>query len=207
MLPLVTYKYSTFNIVVKNICDLLSHLTSRSPCSKLIDMKKQTLGEILRKNRKAKNITSETLAEEVGVNRTYLSKIENNLKIPSQVAYQRIDAILKLGPVAEYYYRRAKDAKSANWLKSKYGIELPSPSLKEIIHDLITTHIKSSKNTSDDVAFCADLITNFIPLQKDNNQLVREFAGVIRKLRRETEDFQKRFLKMEKRIMDLIKPE
>ena len=165
------------------------------------------MGEILRKKRKTKKLISEQLARKIGVDRSYLSKLENDLKIPSQVIYERIDSVLNLGPAGEYYYQQAKNSKSANWLKSKYGLRLPPTSLKQAVHELITKHIKSSKNSSDDIAFCAELVANFIPSEKDDDKLAQELAGIIRKLRQETEDFQKRFLKTEKKIMDLIKPE
>ncbi len=54
------------------------------------------IGVTLRARRRALNITAEQLAEKIGVERTYISKIENKGYIPSQAVMNKIADILNI---------------------------------------------------------------------------------------------------------------
>ena len=54
----------------------------------------QTLGSLLNARRKKLNLTAEELAEKAGIDRTYITKIETDDKLPSPVIMEKIANIL-----------------------------------------------------------------------------------------------------------------
>jgi len=117
----------------------------------------EIIGEVIRKQRKTMDMTAEELANRVGVDRTYLSKIERHNITPSFGVLIRIAATLELDSLIDNYSVRVNK------------IKLPQDSevAKEIYKDykqftmkqktLIWKQIATEDNNSDS-KFAADFI-------------------------------------------------
>ena len=55
---------------------------------------KQTFGNLLKKLRKEENLTAEELADKAGIDRTYITKIETDDKLPSVAIMEKIAKVL-----------------------------------------------------------------------------------------------------------------
>lgn len=71
-------------------------------------MVKQTVGTIIREKRRALGLTADNLGKRAGVNRTYVSKIENNCVLPSIRVALIIKKILGLDEIFMEIYYEAK---------------------------------------------------------------------------------------------------
>lgn len=91
------YKYIDFGALVKGNVNII-HVDRISPYGRLYAMKNMSLGERIRMRRKEHGLTAEKLAQRVGVDRTYVSKIERHNFLPSLEVFKSIDKILNLGP-------------------------------------------------------------------------------------------------------------
>ena len=71
-------------------------------------MKKRTIGLAIKTQRKAIGMTAEELAKRVGVDRTYISKIEHDIYLPSDQTAENIRKALRLGNkfLQEYYFAK-----------------------------------------------------------------------------------------------------
>jgi transcriptional regulator with XRE-family HTH domain len=85
------------------------------------------MGARLASERKKRNLTTETLAEKCGVSRSYITLIENGLRLPSKKVLPKIaDALqLELETLLEWYLneveqRLKEDLGSKNSPKNKY---------------------------------------------------------------------------------------
>ena len=104
--------------------------------------KKQSLGQIIEDRRKELDITAEALANAIGIDRTYISKIENHNLIPSYDIIISIASELELG----------KDFLDLYWKINKLplGIKKDSPIYKALLKfgDTIHGEKKPTKDLS-----------------------------------------------------------
>ena len=66
-------------------------------------MKDKNIGEFIRSQRKAQKLTAEELAKRIGVDRTYISKIEKHNYLPSYSVLAKIAKTLKSNEILERY--------------------------------------------------------------------------------------------------------
>ena len=81
-------------------------------------------GRLVRETRKQLKITAEELALKVGVDRTYISKIENHFLLPSPELLDKISRFINLPPVAIAAYFKEKYPKFNITLTPSKNIEL-----------------------------------------------------------------------------------
>ena len=158
-------------------------------------MKDVTFGKLVKTKRKELKITAEQLADKVGVDRTYISKIENKDIFPSLQLYAQIAGILKIKPA---------DFPIGKYVKTK--IPLPPEKFKTLLKwetkDTTTTlkkHIASELmglSYPDEEKFVKKRILNFLEKNNldlaKNKQLTKELTKIVKKMRRLRIDFSKR---------------
>jgi len=79
-------------------------------------MEEMTVGRLIKLKRKKVGLTAEKLADRIGVDRTYISKIENHGLVPSKKILLKITSVLKDNPTN--YMISALQAKNKELLKS-----------------------------------------------------------------------------------------
>ena len=83
----------------------------------IIEMTAQSLGAMIRAQRKAQGLTEEKLARKIGINRGYLSKIEGRGLLPSPDVYKKIKMALGLGSDFQSLYIKNKYSNFGEVLK------------------------------------------------------------------------------------------
>ena len=66
---------------------------------------KETLGEAVQKSRKALKITSTVLANRIGIDRTYITKIESDVVMPHRKLLERIAKELNDTSLVHFYFK------------------------------------------------------------------------------------------------------
>jgi len=147
-------------------------------------MEKNILGKAVREQRKKLEITAEKLAKKIGVDRTYISKIENKGWLPSNKTMQKI----------------ASSLKSSDLLRLYSFVKYP-----EIVKHLTETYnyrMKHDKSTS----IAVDTFLASISDLMEHNKSEREIANfILRKiLKIENPDLEKKISKTLKEVKSLI---
>ena len=86
-------------------------------------MAKKDIGEIVRSQRKKLGLTADKLAEKVGVDRTYISKIENHNLFPSPDIISKLSDILQINLVAAWFFEKFPEKNWLNQMIKNAGIE------------------------------------------------------------------------------------
>ena len=80
---------------------------------------KQLVGSLIRKQRKVVGLTADELGRRAGVNRTYISKIENGTMLPSRHTALTFKKVLGLGNEFMKAYYEAKYPDIIAFLKTE----------------------------------------------------------------------------------------
>ncbi len=159
------------------------------------------LGAIIKTRRKKLGITAEALAKKAGIDRTYISKIENYNLTPSWEILTAIGRELKIGGLEDIYLRqkhpeiiRDKNAKSYKG----------TPTIHDELIDF--TNKTSPKHYSTIKAFVINLLNKHKPAEIHNISLIEELVKRIKKIIKDYENYQKIYLEEEIAIIKLITP-
>ncbi|MFH1440844.1 MAG: helix-turn-helix transcriptional regulator [Candidatus Omnitrophota bacterium] len=166
------------------------------------------LGAIIKTQRKKLKLTAEALAKKAGIDRTYISKIENYNLTPSWEILTAIGRELKISGLEDLYLQqkhpeiiRDKNAKSYKEI-SHLNKRIPT------IHDELIdfTSKTSPKHYSTIKAFVINLLNKYKPSEIHNTRLIEELIKRIKKIIKDYENYQKIYQEEEAAIIKLITP-
>jgi len=192
--------------------------------------KEESFSILIKTKRKEKKLTAEQLANQVGVDRTYISKIENKGIFPSLEVYARIAEVLdiKLSDFNANKYittpdefltdlRKAFDieggvAKTRKKLESK---RLSNISTEEKLNQSSTlpaseiikwdiTCILRDEQTNKYKKYVSLLLDKYNPSQKDNKKLKWVLVKILKQLWQEEQQHRRRLSKERQRFTNYI---
>ena len=194
--------YHTFKCCQGNIFPF--YLTLPVSCGRLTLMKKG-LGSIIRARRKELKMTCKGLAEQAGVDRSYVGKIENLNLLPAYHILVKLEAILGISLTNLYLERKkiAPDFLVANPEGGYTAIEAkqtPSPSTVfgekgygksyllgqegVVLFHFLDDSVAGTKKKESPQNLALIFIQKFIPSKVEDRQLRNDLATTIRTLRR-----------------------
>lgn len=171
-------------------------------------MKKiSSVGSIIKTQRKKLGLTTEGLAKKIGIDRTYISKIENYNLTPSWKILTAIERELKLDNLCLLYIQEKhpeiiKDRGRKNYTAERKtdGISLLEEEILNFISDLSAKHPSTIK------AFVISLLNKYKPAEVNNSNLINEISGRIKKLASDYHEYQKIYHKEKNAVIKLIIP-
>jgi transcriptional regulator with XRE-family HTH domain len=156
-------------------------------------MEKNLLGKAIREQRKKIKITAESLAEKIGVDRTYISKIENKGWLPSSKTMQKIASTLKSSDLLRIF-SFAKYPEIAKHLAKTYTYGTKHDKPTSIAMDIFLASVgdlmesnKSEKEIADFILRKILKIEN-INLEKKISKTLKEVKTLITEISRNYKD-------------------
>ena len=166
------------------------------------------LGKAIRSRREELKITAEELAKKVGIDRTFVSKIENHGLLPSRLVLARIETVLKTTDLFEYYIKQKNPYLEKIFVHSSFSIPpairqaFQTPEAEELmrfIHrNVETTNMDFLKRDYE------RLLKNIAPDKISDNKLFMEILDIVKRLKKERDAYWQEFNKQSKRIKSLI---
>ena len=144
-------------------------------------MTKEFFGTLIKKQRKKLGISAEKLAESIGVDRTYISKIENHNLLPSIQTLHKISSALGGMPELQNVYFRLKLRKDLN----KPTLIKPSKIFdKDFLRmrDMLDDYIMNKKG-SQTKPFILNLLKRFTPDKATDKKTINSLIDFIKKWR------------------------
>ena len=147
-------------------------------------MTKEFFGTLIKKQRKKLGISAEKLAKSIGVDRTYISKIENHNLLPSIQTLHKISAELGGMPELQNVYFRLKLRKDLN----KPALIQPPKKNKVIdkeflqMRDMLDDYIMNKKG-SQTKPFILNLLKRFTPDKATDKKTINSLIDFIKKWR------------------------
>lgn len=167
----------------------------------------ETLGQVIRRRRKELKITAEELARSVGVDRTFISKIEKHGMFPSRVVLQKIEEKLKFNLLPIYIREKNPFLEKRN---PEYYAKLPlyakkdfQNSKSERLYNFILRQVEAHATILQPDALKV-LLKDLAPERIDDEQLRKDILAVLSEMKREKDDYWRKFLQNAKRIELLI---
>lgn len=164
------------------------------------------LGIIIKTQRKKLKITAEVLAKKAGIDRTYISKIENYNLIPSWEILTAIERELKIGGLRDLYleqkYPEVIHDKSVKNYKEITDITQGLASLRGELLGFIKEI--SPKHSSTIKAFVINLLSKYKPSQIHNNNLIEKIVKRVKKTIKDYQNYQKIYTQEENEIIKLL---
>lgn len=151
-------------------------------------MMKKGLGSIIRKHRILHELTCKQLAQKVGVDRSYIGKIENLNILPAYHILVKLEAILGIN-LKGLYSKEKKVAPDFLIADSSSGytiIEPKSPpgiTQAELFHQL-NNYVIGIKNKEAPQKVACLIIQDIAPSKVNDKQLQDDLAAIIRTLRK-----------------------
>lgn len=166
------------------------------------------LGSIIKTHRKNLGLTSDALAKKVGIDRTYISKIENYNLIPSWEILSAIGRELKIDGLQTLYLEQKHPEIIYDKGDEKYAADAQSndktTALRNEIFDFISQ--TTPKHRSTIRAFAANILNRYKPSETANDKLIGELSRLIEKTTRDYRSYQKLYNETENEIIRLIAP-
>lgn len=157
------------------------------------------LGAIIKAQRKSLKITAEALAKKAGIDRTYISKIENYNITPSWEILAAIGRELKISGLEDIYLQQKhpeiiRDKNTENYKGT--------PTIQDELIDF--TNKTSPKHYSTIRAFVINLLNKHKPAEIHNTNLIEELAKHVKKILKDYENYQKIYREEETAIIKLF---
>lgn len=173
------YKYTDSSRLVKQIVNIF-HVDRVSPYDRLYVMGRMSLGEKIRLRRKEVGLTAEALAKRVGVDRTYLSKIERHHFLPSPEVFKNIDKILDLGPDFRKRYIQKKYPDFGEVLKAVIEEHKAHP---EVAEEEMRKFMERDKEMNSRLV-AIKIIKQYNPSQAKNEALINRLIKGLKNLQK-----------------------
>ena len=172
-------------------------------------MEVKPFGEAVRKRRKELNLTAEKLAQKVGVDRTYISKIEKHNLLPSIPIVRKLDKHLKSDFREIYHKNQFKKLTESNrrfyYTSAKYLDYVGEETLSDrdrLFMDLKTTALNSTLWGKDD--FLKFLTKKFKVTKANNKKIQKEIKTIFKKIHEEDIAYWNKFHKHIEKIVKLL---
>lgn len=165
------------------------------------------LGAIIKTQRKKLKLTAETLAEKAGIDRTYISKIENYNLIPSWEILIAIGRELKINLHTLYFEEKHPEIiydRGDKSYKEKTHMANGIPGIRNEIFSFISKN--SPKHYSTIKAFVINILSKHKPSEIHNDKLITQIAQRLKKIAKEYQKYQKLYNESEYEIIKLIDP-
>lgn len=167
------------------------------------------LGSIIKSHRKKLKITTEILAKKVGIDRTYISKIENYNLMPSWEILVAIGRELKIDGLHTLYLEQKHPEiiydRGGKSYKSTVPIEEDkTTALRNEIFSFISQ--TTPKHYSTVKTFITNILNKYNPAEITNEKLIREISLLIKKIAKDYQSYQKLYNEAENEIIKLITP-
>ncbi len=165
------------------------------------------LGTVIRERRKALGITAEELAKRVGIDRTFVSKIENDKLLPSSRVLERIAKILKTNNLIEPYVNQkspffkqyATERFSSIPITISRGFKTVEQ--EELLRFIFNNVELSSASLRKD---CIDLLKGSAPEKEPDEKLVNQILDLIMELKADRDAYWQKFNTHAKQVESLI---
>lgn len=166
-------------------------------------MPTKTLGSVIKSRREKLEYSERRLANAVGVDKSYISKIENHNLIPSYHIIVKLETVLGV-KIQDFYLKEKKMAPDLLLTTPSGQIivaETKTPSLKkrefkkqEKDYIAFLDKIVTSKEEIDPKKIAYSFVIRFAPQKAKDKELINELAGSIDRLR----NFRSRLLQLTK---------
>jgi len=165
------------------------------------------LGAIIKAQRKKLKLTAEALARKAGIDRTYISKIENHNLIPSWEILVAIGRELKTD-LHTLYFKQKHPGIIYDKAGRSYKEKSPAAGGTQRIRNEIFTFISknSPKHYSTIKAFAINILSKYKPSETNNNRLITRITQHLKKIIKEYQKYQKLYDEAEYEIIKLISP-
>ena len=165
------------------------------------------LGAIIKAQRKKLKLTAEILAKKAGIDRTYISKIENHNLIPSWEILVAIGRELKTNLHTLYFEQKHPEIiydKGDKSYKEKTPAANGIPGIRNEIFAFISKN--SPKHYSTIKAFVINILAKYKPSETNNDKLITQIVQRLKKITKEYQQYQKLYNESEYEIIRLINP-
>ena len=166
------------------------------------------LGKAIRSRRKELKITAEELAKKVGIDRTFISKIEKHGLLPSRLVLARIEATLKTTDLFEYYIKQKNPHLEERFVHSSFSIP---PAIRKAFEtpegEELVRFIHRNVETTGTNFLKRDyerLLKDIAPDKISDNKLFMKVLDIVKQLKKERDVYWQKFNKQSKRIESLI---
>ena len=166
------------------------------------------LGEAIRSRREELKITAEELAKKVGIDRTFVSKIENHGLFPSRLVLARIETALKTTDLFEHYIRQKSPYLEKRFFHSFFSIPpairkaFETPEAEELVRFI---HRNVEMTNMDFLKRDYErLLKDIAPDKVSDDKLFMEVLDIVKRLKKERDVYWQKFNKQSKRIESLI---
>ncbi len=157
------------------------------------------IGAIIKTQRKNLKITADALAKKAGIDRTYISKIENYNLTPSWEILTAIGRELKISGLEDLYLQQ----KHPEIIRDKHTKHYNgAPSIHDELIDF--TNKTSPKHHSTIKAFILNLLNKHKPAEIHNTILIEELIKHVKKIIKDYENYQKIYGEEETAIIKLV---
>ena len=167
-----------------------------------------TLGQAIKDRRNELNITAEELAGIVGVDRTFISKIERHGLLPSQLVLERIEKALRTKDLFDLYIKEKNpllEKRSHHFfpmLPSMVRKEFRTPESERLVRFIYrNTEATTTILTRSSYEL---LLTHIAPEKVSDDKLLREVFDIVKELKKERDVYWQKFIQQSKRIESLI---
>ena len=171
-------------------------------------MKKETIGEIIRNQRKKLGLTAEQLAKKIGVDRTYISKIEKHNLLPSFAVISNLRRVLGIDNCLTLYINQKFPDLYKKFTSSGSELIIPhsSTNLKNIknksllMQEILLWYIRDETETTHK-AFALDFLAKYIQSKANNEKAINKIIKYLKKMRQDKKDFWVEYKKQEKKLL------
>ena len=160
----------------------------------------------MRERRKNLGITAEKLAAAVGIDRTYISKIEREGILPSFEVYCSIEKVLKLKTIHRHLFLQQKHSEFSSLLNRGGKNILRNESLQaKALRSSLFEYV-ADEGQAEFRAFVIYLLNIYNPSRLKNKKLINTLVNLLKKLREKNIAYWKEYNIKEDVIVDLIQP-
>ena len=165
------------------------------------------LGTIIRERRKALGITAEELAKKVGIDRTFVSKIENDKLLPSSQVLERIGKILKTNSLIEPYVNQKSPffkqyaTYTFNSIPSAIRHEFKTVEQEQLLRFIFNNVETPSASLKED---CIDILKGIAPEKEPDKKLINQVLDLIMELKADRDAYWKIFNTYAKQVESLV---
>jgi len=171
---------------------------------------KNDLGKSIRARRKELKITAEELAKKIGVDRTFISKIEAHGMLPSREVLKRMETVLKTNSLLELYIEKkapflenrffhslySMPVSFRNTLKSQESEDLARFINRTVEFDLSTAAIRKELET---------FLMTVSPEKKTDQQLLEQILNTCAELKNAKKTYWEKFQSHFKEIDNIVR--